>query len=239
MTDDLRSRLLPVLDLKQGHVVRGIGGRRDEYLPIVSKWTDSSDPPTVAIALRQKFGFQNFYVADLGAICDRADHTQQIQALIQAGFDLDLDAGVRSPSDCASLLETPRIRAILGLETIENPLILSQIAAQSPPSRLAFSLDLKSGLPLRSSAWPASAMEIASLVIGAGIQTLIVLDLAAVGSGRGCPTLPLCQEIRRRWPTIELITGGGIRNEGDVQSAVDSGVDLVLVASALHNGQLD
>ncbi|OAI56808.1 hypothetical protein AYO47_08620, partial [Planctomyces sp. SCGC AG-212-M04] len=194
---------------------------------------------TVALALQQKFGFHHFYVADLGAICERTPHASQIQALIEEGLDLDLDAGIRSPSDCRSILETPRIRVILGLETIVNPLILKQITAESPSSRLAFSLDLKSGLPLGMSDWPDSAMVIASDVIGAGIQTLIVLDLAAVGSDAGCPTLSLCHEIRRQWPTVELITGGGIRNQADVERAIESGVDKVLVASALHNGQLD
>jgi phosphoribosylformimino-5-aminoimidazole carboxamide ribotide isomerase len=238
MTDELRSRLLPVLDLKNGQVVRGIGGRRDEYRPIISKWTDSSDPLTVAIALREHFGFERFYVADLGAICERVPHTPQLDALIQEGFELDLDAGARSQADCASILETPRIRAVLGLETIESPQVLERIAAESPAPRLAFSLDLKSRLPLATPHWPASALEIASIAIGAGIQTLIVLDLAAVGSNGGCPTLPLCREIRACWPHVELITGAGVRNELDVHRAIDSGVDQVLVASALHDGRL-
>jgi phosphoribosylformimino-5-aminoimidazole carboxamide ribotide isomerase len=238
MTDELRSRLLPVLDLKGGQVVRGIGGRRDEYRPVISKWTSSSDPLNVAVALRERFGFQRFYVADLGAICERLPHKREISALIQEGFQFDLDTGVRSQTDCESILETPQTRAVLGLETIETPAIVEQIAAELPTSRLVFSLDLKAGTPMGTSDWPRSAMDIAAIAIGTGIQTLIVLDLAAVGSDGGCPTLPLCREIRARWPDIELITGGGIRDEVDVHRAIDSGVDQVLVASALHDGRL-
>jgi phosphoribosylformimino-5-aminoimidazole carboxamide ribotide isomerase len=83
-----------------------------------------------------------------------------------------------------------------------------------------------------------SPIEIASLVLGIGIQNLIVLDLAAVGEGTGCPTFDLCREIRTRWPGVELMTGGGLRNEADVRLASDSGVDRVLVASALHDGRI-
>jgi phosphoribosylformimino-5-aminoimidazole carboxamide ribotide isomerase len=238
MTDDLRARLLPVLDLKGGHVVRGAGGRREEYRPIVSKWVDSSDPLRVAVALRQRCGFQHFYVADLGAICDRIPHRSEVASLLRAGFELDLDAGVRTPADCEPILEFPGVRIVLGLETIASPLILRQVAARLPPSRLVFSLDLKAGAPIATPHWPDSPIQIASTVLDSGIRTLIVLDLTSVGCEAGCPTLPLCREIRARFPDVELITGGGIRDELDVRRAIDSGVDRVLVASALHSGRL-
>jgi phosphoribosylformimino-5-aminoimidazole carboxamide ribotide isomerase len=238
MTDWLRSRLLPVLDLKGGHVVRGVGGRRDEYRPIVSKWIRSSDPLEVAKALRDQFLFKRFYVADLDAICKSAPHRRELGSLIDDGFELDLDTGVHSASGCGAVLEFPGVRAVVGLESLETPSTLQQIVRRFPASRLVFSIDLKNGTSLGTDRWPGSPIEIASLVLGLGIQNLIVLDLAAVGEGMGCPTLDLCREIRTRWPGVELMTGGGVRNEDDVRLAADSGVDRVLVASALHDGRI-
>jgi phosphoribosylformimino-5-aminoimidazole carboxamide ribotide isomerase len=238
MTDWLRSRLLPVLDLKGGHVVRGVGGRRDEYRPIVSKWTRSSVPLEVARALREQLGFDRFYVADLDAICRSAPHRRELRSLIDDGFQLDLDAGIRSLSDCEAVLEFPGVRAVIGLESLGTPSTLEQIVSRLPASRLVFSIDLKAGTSLGTDRWPGSPIEIASIVLGIGIQNLIVLDLAAVGEGTGCPTLDLCREIRTRWPGVELMTGGGVRNEADVRLASDSGVDRVLVASALHDGRI-
>ena len=60
--------ILPVLDLKQGLVVHGVAGRRDEYQPIVSRLTNSARPLDVAKALREHFGFDQLYLADLDAI---------------------------------------------------------------------------------------------------------------------------------------------------------------------------
>ena len=44
-----RMRIIPVLDVLGGCVVRGVGGRRDEYRPIVSKLCNSREPPAVTV----------------------------------------------------------------------------------------------------------------------------------------------------------------------------------------------
>ena len=61
-------RVIPVLDIKDGLVVRGIGGRRDEYRPIASKLTASCQPVDVARAFRDLLGLEEIYLADLDAI---------------------------------------------------------------------------------------------------------------------------------------------------------------------------
>jgi phosphoribosylformimino-5-aminoimidazole carboxamide ribotide isomerase len=48
----------------------------------------------------------------------------------------------------------------------------------------------------------------------------------------------LCRELRGVYPQLELLTGGGVRNVGDLRQLVASGCDAVLVASALHDGRL-
>ena len=63
-----KPRIIPVLDVMGGVVVRAIGGRREEYRPIVSRLTDSTAPVEVANALLAATGAAEFYVADLDAI---------------------------------------------------------------------------------------------------------------------------------------------------------------------------
>jgi phosphoribosylformimino-5-aminoimidazole carboxamide ribotide isomerase len=155
------------------------------------------------------------------------------------GFELDIDAGIRCPDDLERLLAVPGVRPVIGLESIGSQAQFEAVLKDVDLDRIAFSLDLMNERPIAAPDWPTSPIEVAAIAVDAGIRNLIVLDLAAVGEGRGCPTLPLCHEIRSRWPAIELITGGGVRNQADVQRAIDCGVDKVLVASALHNGQLD
>ena len=103
-----------------------------------------------------------------------------------------------------------------------------------------FSLDMTAGTPMTNpSDWPdPTPTGLAETAIASGVRRLIVLDLAGVGTGTGPPTLELCQQIRSRHHAVELITGGGIRNQDDIAAAAAAGVDAVLVASALHDGSL-
>ena len=238
MNEDFRNRILPVLDVKGGQVVRGIAGRRDEYRPIVSRVTDSVDPGFVLMDLSRAFGFTRFYIADLDAICDRRSRLGDLRLVQAYGFELDIDAGIQSPEELARLLAVPGVRPVIGLESIGTRDQFAAVIAGADRERLVFSLDLMNGCPIATPDWLASPVEVAAIAVEAGIQSLIVLDLAAVGTGEGCPTLAFCREIRARWPHLELMTGGGIRSEADIQTAVESGVDRILVASALHDGRI-
>jgi phosphoribosylformimino-5-aminoimidazole carboxamide ribotide isomerase len=72
----------------------------------------------------------------------------------------------------------------------------------------------------------------------AGIRSLIVLDLARVGSGTGIGTEALCQRLAACHPDVEIVAGGGVRGVADLLRLKEIGVHGVLVASALHDGRL-
>jgi phosphoribosylformimino-5-aminoimidazole carboxamide ribotide isomerase len=71
-----------------------------------------------------------------------------------------------------------------------------------------------------------------------GVASLIVLDLARVGTGRGTGTEELCREIHEQFADCELIAGGGVAGVADVERLGDAGATAVLAASALHDGRL-
>src|SRR5262249_19701104 len=82
------ARIIPVIDLRHGRVVRAVGGRRNEYAPpIGSKVSTSTDPVEMAIALLAVAQTHELYFADLDAIIDgdSVDH---------AGFKLSRLPGV-------------------------------------------------------------------------------------------------------------------------------------------------
>src|SRR5262249_42377243 len=87
-------RIIPVLDVMNGVVVRGVAGRRSEYRPLVSRLTPSCRPEDVAAALHSHFGFTEFYVADLDAIAGHDFTCPFLTALHDRGFRVWLDAGV-------------------------------------------------------------------------------------------------------------------------------------------------
>lgn len=233
-------RVIPVLDLMNGAVVRGVAGNRDSYRPIESELTSSAAPLDVAAALRDRFETNEFYLADLDAIQRRPPHRDLIRALAKDGHRLLVDAGLRDLSDAQSALDDGASAVVAGLETIPGPETLEALCRSFGSERVIFSLDLKSGQPLGSmDHWEsASPGEIARVALAMGVRRMIVLDLAQVGVRQGLSTLELCADLRASDPELELITGGGIRGPEDLAPPQNAGIDALLIATALHEGRI-
>lgn len=232
--------IFPVLDLMNGQVVRGVAGRRESYRPVESVLTEGSEPLEVAGAFKKQLGLSRFYIADLDAIRFGQPQLSIIEELADHYPGLWLDSGLRTPGDVPRRLISLDVVFVAGLETIAGPRVLRELCRDPGPERIVFSLDLKNGEPMGNlENWPSpKAWDIAREAIDAGVRKLIILDLAQVGVGAGLSTLPLCQEIKRSVPEVKIITGGGIRDAGDLLALKNTGIDGALVASAFHNGNI-
>jgi phosphoribosylformimino-5-aminoimidazole carboxamide ribotide isomerase len=238
-------RVIPVIDLMHGAVVRGVAGRRSEYRPIESRIAADSQPATVARAFVERFGFDTAYVADLDAILGRTPNVKAWEEIKGAGLKLWLDAGMGPKGLAVTLHKQHSVipidtTVILGLESLGSPSIVIDSLSFLGSSRIVFSLDLQQGHPLTNvEEWQsARPIEIARWVLNAGVEELLILDLADVGVAGGTGTLELCRTIRREFPTTELIAGGGVRGIDDLMALAEAGCDAALVASALHDGRL-
>ena len=237
--------IVPVIDLKDGSVVRGIGGRREEYRPIVSQIAADARPATVARALADHFEASVVYVADLDAIRGGPPNLAAYRQIAASGMKLWLDAGIGDLAAAQQLrgdLQAAQIAAdlVVGLESLADSEALGEITAALGPSNLLFSLDLKAGQPLtRIPTWQALPPQtVAQHALEADIRRIILLDLADVGTGRGTSTLSLCRELLAAHPHLGLTLGGGVRSVADLRALSAAGANAALVASALHDGRL-
>lgn len=233
-------QIIPVLDVQAGQVVRGIAGRRAEYRPVVSQLTDSAQPAAVAEAFRDHFGLTTLYLADLDAIAGAAPAVSLYAELQARGFRLWVDAGVRDVEGASALAPAEVEGIVLGLETVGGPELLTACLERLGADRLIFSLDLKGAQPLGDlTAWPdRTPLAIAAEAVRRGIRRLIVLDLARVGVGAGVGTEELIRELTGLPGRPQIIAGGGIRDQVDIDRLAACGAAGVLVASALHDGRL-
>lgn len=220
-------RIIPVLDVLGGEVVRAVGGRRSEYRPIVSRVTTSTEPLRVARDLLAKTGAKELYVADLDAIRGGAMSEKTRGMLNAIGVPFWLDCGLWNRNLPDS------VRPVIGFESAASPDVLSEATT--------FSLDLWNGELFGP--WSSWGVEhsrdwlgVVDRAIARGVGTLIVLDLPAVGSQSGPGTLDVCRRIRDRYPKLELLSGGGVRNANDLARFGEVGIDGVLIASAIHDG---
>ena len=232
-------RLIPVIDLQAGLVVRAIKGEREKYRPLQSILCDSPEPIAVARSFHNKLGLKEIYVADLDAIRGRGNNNTIISSMVEKeGMEILLDAGAGETQAVQSLIELGIKKVIIGAETLSSLKNLHILPSSIPADRLIFSLDMQAGQMLSrcsdlAEMRPIKALEMLKL---AGWQAVILLDLARVGTGSGID-FTLASEARRLFPELELIVGGGISQASELDELQNMGVSGALVVSALHTGK--
>ena len=233
-------QIIPVIDIRNGVAVRAVAGNRGLYLPVESRLTDSAEPATVLMALQNTFSCTTCYVADLDAIERQHLNRCTIAELARTGVSLIVDAGVTAGEQVESLFEIGVGRVVLSSESFNDLTQLESMIESFDSESLIFSIDLKNGNLLAGDPrWQGKPpLEMARFVFNCGLRQLIVLDLAAVGTGHGVPTLELCQQIKNLLPDITMISGGGVTSRQCVAQAARAGLDGLLIASALHDGRL-
>lgn len=230
-------QIIPVVDLRHGVVVQAIAGRRAEYRPVSSCLTESACPLDVVNAIKAATGCRALYVADLDGILEQRPNLGVLRDIAGLGIELILDAGVKDLAGLAALRGTVgACRIVVATETWTD---FSALFAHGIPQDVLVSLDLRSGLlqVVDHHYVGLSPQKLVAALVDAGLQEIIVLDVAMVGTGAGVRTLTLCQALKQCHSGLSVITGGGVHSAQCVQAARSAGVDGLLIASALHDGR--
>ncbi|MCB1800417.1 MAG: nickel transporter [Gammaproteobacteria bacterium] len=218
-------KIIPVIDLLHGHVVRAERGRRENYRPWRSALCESADPIDLVHALHVDHHFASIYLADLDAIQAQGNHNALLTRINRQypALEIWLDGGFRTPTDLEAIAQLPRVRGVVGSETWND-----RRATPAPDAMLSIDSDEDgprdpSGICDDPTRRP---------------EHLILMNLRRVGSGQG-PDIALLRHWREKAPGAHLYLAGGIRNRKDLVTAHRAGACGVLVATALHNGSLD
>lgn len=219
--------VIPVLDLRNGRVVRARRGERSSYAPIETPLAKGSAPDAVARGLLDAWPAAILYVADLDAIIDGAGpDLPALEAIARAcpGVTLWVDAGFAESRGVDAFLAAGLGRPVIGSESQADAALVMRLGA-----RAVFSLDSRGAERLGPAAlhddpalWPPE---------------VIAMTLAQVGAGAG-PDLDSLAALRARAPDRRLYAAGGVRGPDDLRALRAAGIAGALVASALHDGTL-
>ena len=230
-------RIIGVIDLLNGRAVHATGGCRHAYRPldVAAGVPVNGDPAVLARLYCEQLGLEELYVADLDAIGGGNEQDAAVRAIASQRAGIWLDAGMSTAAQARRAIARGASRVVVGLETLTSFDALSEIASEIGSRGVAFSLDLRDGQPIVATSDLARVPPeaIAQRAVAAGATSVIVLDLARVGSGRGLD-LPLIERVRREVPGATLLAGGGVRDAEDLRRLASVGCDGALVATALH-----
>ena len=237
-------QVIPVLDVKNSLVVRGVMGDRANYRPIETPLSSGAGPLDVARGLLALHPFEALYIADLdaieglaveGVVAESEKHRRRgepdadlMAALVAAhpGVTLWLDAGVGSFDEAMAIEALPGVLCVVGSESVEDAETVRRLSQETD---LALSLDFRGDVFLG----PPELLDDESL----WPETLIVMTLAKVGSGAG-PDFARLAEIVARAGGRRVFAAGGVRGPQDLAVLKEMGVAGALIATALHDGRI-
>ncbi len=220
-------RLIPVIDLRGGQVVRARAGERDAYAPIRTPLASGSDPVDIARALLDACPCDTLYVADLDAIVEgREPDLASLSAIraVRPDTTLWVDAGFRDGTQVECFLSADLGRPVLGSESQHDAGLVRAFG-----HRAVLSLDSRGGDRLG----PASLHEEADV----WPADIIVMSLARIGVDGG-PDLDAIAAALGKRPDARVFAAGGVRGWADVEALSGQGAAGALVASAVHDGRL-
>ena len=231
-------RVIPVIDLKGGTAVHAVRGKRERYRPLRSEIAAGSNPVRVTRAVRGALRLDELYVADLDAIAGGPAQHEVLSALAREARVM-VDAGVAGVAAVRLLHGLGAARVVIGTETLADLSALERLRAELPDAPLVLSLDVRAGRVLSPDAELSrlGAAEALARLRHSGVREVIVLDLARVGSGAG-PDVELVRALATRFPELELLAGGGVRDARDLRALAEAGAAGALVATALHGGAI-
>jgi len=231
-------RIIPVIDILNGKVVKAIGGKREEYKPLESVLTKSTEPLDFALAF-ESLGFKELYLADLDAILGRGPNLSLYEMIISnTDLILMIDAGINDLEKAKSIDRLSATRVIIGTETLESIDFIRKALNSLGSDKVIVSMDLKNGRVISRCNLIRSYNKytVARLLHNFGVQTIIVLDLEKVGTETGVNI----SEVKKLLDIFDLnlLVGGGIRDIKNLRELRKIGVFGALIASILHNGRI-
>ena len=240
--------LIPVLDLQRGKAVHARGGARPSYQPVQSSLLPgrAGDAVSLARTYRTVIGATQCYIADLDAIEGWTPQLELIRQLAhpEQGFGrgLLIDGGITASSAAELFLAAGATTVVVGLETLKGFKELAGIVKSIGSGRVIFSLDMMGGKPVRRRTGRIArheglALELGARAAEAGVETILVLDLAAVGKAAGPHNLDTIMALKHL-VGVRVYAGGGVRGRKDLEVLQEAGCDGALVGTALHEGLL-
>ena len=230
-TKRFNKRLVGVIDLKNGRAVHAIAGKREDYLAI----DFCNGDPRELVAHYVGLGVRQIYLADLDAIGGTSSGLAHVRRLVASFPEVHwiVDAGnvLKALLLSDRVLTRSNVAWVAATEWMQSEQELQSFCQAFSSEQVVLSLDFRhgnlQGLAITADAWLQNANRL-------GVRAVIVLDIASVGTDAGPVTCGWCNQIRRQFPDWDVYSGGGIRNEKDIETLEESGCNFFLVATSLQ-----
>ncbi len=231
--------IFPAIDLMDGGCVRLVKGDFDQ------RTNYGSDPLEVAQGFA-KAGAQYLHIVDLdGAKNQRSEQSELIIKIANAvNMKVQTGGGLRTLEQIKTLLDGGLERVVIGSLAVKDPALVKSWMDELGPEKIVLAIDIFTdinGTPRPAThGWTQtsdlSLWQVIESFKGAGLQTILVTDIAKDGGLRGA-NIGLYQDIMQRYPKLDLITSGGVGSLEDIRKLKALRPAGIIVGKALYENK--
>jgi imidazole glycerol phosphate synthase glutamine amidotransferase subunit len=231
---ELTLRIIPCLDVRDGHVVKGVR---------FSDLRQAGDPAERARRYEAD-GADEIVVLDVGASPERRDTQVETVRAVRSKLHIPLTVGggVRRLEDARSLLAAGADKVSVNTAAVADPALLSRLAESFGSQCTVLAIDARR----RGVGWETlvvggreiandDAVGWARAGVERGAGEILLTSWDRDGTREGCD-LELLAAVSRA-VDVPVIASGGIGSRSDVLAAARSGASAVLAASIFHDDE--
>lgn len=232
--------IYPAIDLMDGGCVRlykGDFNQRTNY--------DDQSPQDVVKAYADA-GAKWVHIVDLdGAKNGKAAQTELIMELAQiADIKVQTGGGIRDQEQIQKLLAGGVARVVVGSLAVSNPQMVKYWISEVGQDKICIALDVEfdeAGVPFPTlRGWTEKSernlWEVMEDYMGTGLRTMLVTDISKDGVLGGANEA-LYKQIRTEYPSIDLITSGGVGSLDHVRSLKGLDPYGIIIGKALYENK--
>ena len=230
--------IFPAMDLMDGGCVRllkGDFGARTNY---------DADPIEVAQSYAAA-GADWMHIVDLdGAKSGQSEQSDLILKIAKsANIKVQTGGGLRDIGQIKRLLNGGVDRVVIGSLAVTSPQMVKHWLRDVGPDAICLALDVNQGedgeyRPATKGWTEASKKTLWSVLgdfLGSGLRTILVTDIGRDGMQTG-GNLELYKRIQTEFPTLDLITSGGVGTLNHVEELKTLDPYGIIIGKALYEG---
>lgn len=233
--------IFPAIDLQNGKCVRLIKGD-------FSSTTIYESDPLCAVEKFAEAGARWLHVVDLdGAQAGGMKQLKTISSIAkQKTLRLQVGGGIRDSDTIEELFSEGIERVVIGSLSIKNPLLVKNWLLKFGVERIVLAFDVKfdenNNPEVLSQGWQKtsdiSLWDILEIYADSGLKTVLCTDVSRDGMMVGT-NLELYRLMRNRWPRVDVLASGGVKNSDDLSRLAKLGVAGVIVGKAIYEGRIN
>ena len=228
--------IIPAIDLYENKIVRL---RKGDFNQV----TFYEQTPLAKAKEFEQHGFEWIHIVDLlgsktGTIC--------VEAIIreikkETKLKIEFGGGIRNSQMVSQLFEFGIDKIILGSISVKNKIEFETIVKNFPPQNFIIAVDALDEM-LAVSGWTeATAISIYEHIeycLQFGLTHFLCTDISKDGMLTGT-NIELYKKIFARFPNINLIASGGIKDLDDVKKVRDINPYGVVIGKAIYENKID